>query len=241
MKILILSDIHGNLNALTSVLNDAAVYPIEGLALLGDLIDYGMHSNEVVNIIKSCNYKVLCNIRGNHEQAVMEEKYDRFSSDRGRESAKYTRDNLSDETWEYLNNCMSKEGKAVFDIEGKKFLAVHGSLADEYWKSINAKTDMTAYAEYDYVLSGHSHIPHFIEEYYKTDDIVHRNQKKTIFINPGSTGQPRNLNNMAQYAILDTDSEEVSLKKVKYDIAGEQASFNDKVDVFYKERLESGV
>ena len=46
---------------------------------------------------------------------------------------------------------------------------------------------------------------------------------------------------MAQYAILDTDSEEVSLKKVKYDIAGEQASFNDKVDVFYKERLESGV
>ncbi len=38
MKILILSDIHGNLNALTSVLNDAAVYPIEGLALLGDLI-----------------------------------------------------------------------------------------------------------------------------------------------------------------------------------------------------------
>lgn len=241
MKILILSDIHGNLNALTSVLNDAAVYPIEGLALLGDLIDYGMHSNEVVNIIKNCNYKVLCNIRGNHEQAVMEEKYDRFSSDRGRESAKYTRDNLSDETWEYLNNCMSKKGKAVFDIEGKKFLAVHGSLADEYWKSINAKTDMTAYAEYDYVLSGHSHIPHFIEEYYKTDDIVHRNKKKTIFINPGSTGQPRNLNNMAQYAILDTDSEEVSLKKVKYDIAGEQASFNDKVDVFYKERLESGV
>ncbi|MED9971338.1 MAG: metallophosphoesterase family protein [Lachnospira sp.] len=73
MKILILSDIHGNLNALTSVLNDAAVYPIEGLALLGDLIDYGMHSNEVVNIIKNCNYKVLCNIRGNHEQAVMEE------------------------------------------------------------------------------------------------------------------------------------------------------------------------
>ena len=68
MKILILSDIHGNLNALTSVLNDAAVYPIEGLALLGDLIDYGIHSNEVVNIIKKCNYKLLSNIRRNHKK-----------------------------------------------------------------------------------------------------------------------------------------------------------------------------
>ena len=44
----VLSDIHGNLYALENVVRDMEQYPLDGVILLGDLIDYGMQSNEVV-------------------------------------------------------------------------------------------------------------------------------------------------------------------------------------------------
>ena len=52
----ILSDIHGNMYALEKVVEDMEKYNIEGIILLGDLIDYGMQSNEVVKYIKE-NWK----------------------------------------------------------------------------------------------------------------------------------------------------------------------------------------
>ena len=53
MQLLILSDIHGNVSALESVLNDVyKSYSPDALALLGDFVDYGMRSDEVIKIIK---------------------------------------------------------------------------------------------------------------------------------------------------------------------------------------------
>ena len=68
-----------------------------------------------------------------------------------------------------------------------------------------------------------------------------QHKKKTVFINPGSVGQPRNLNPMAQYCILNTGTGQVDMRKVPYDIGKEQASYHGQVDDFYRERLESGV
>ena len=63
----ILSDIHGNLYALEAVIKDMADFDIEGVILLGDLIDYGMQSNEVVQYLHDrVRYKLLCKIWGNH-------------------------------------------------------------------------------------------------------------------------------------------------------------------------------
>ena len=72
-------------------------------------------------------------------------------------------------------------------------------------------------------------------------DGVRRNRKKTIFINPGSVGQPRNLNAMAQCAVVDMESEEVVMVKCRYDIGREQEAFPAEIDVFYKDRLEYGI
>ena len=44
----ILSDIHGNLYALKKVADDIKKYCIDGIILLGDIIDYGMRSNEII-------------------------------------------------------------------------------------------------------------------------------------------------------------------------------------------------
>lgn len=242
MKALILSDIHGNINALNAVLNKTLKdNSIEACVLLGDIIDYGMHSNEVIQKIQSLNYSLLCNIRGNHEEAIIQKDYSRFSSERGKESARYTRSILNEESWDYITNVMTCAGKYEFEMDGRKCLAVHGSLQDEYWKSINPDVDPEPYAEYDFVFSGHSHLPHFFEKYIKTDNPITRNKKKIMFINPGSVGQPRNINNFAQYVVLDTNTEEVLMGKEKYNIKEEQRAYHEQVDNFYKERLELGV
>lgn len=48
MKVAILSDVHGNLRALENVLNSNIFKTVDKIILLGDLVDYGPHSNEVV-------------------------------------------------------------------------------------------------------------------------------------------------------------------------------------------------
>lgn len=249
MKLLLLSDIHGNSSAFHAVLNYTAQHPdISACILLGDLIDYGMHSNEVLQMARALPYPILCNIHGNHENAILNANYSRFSSERGRDSAKYTRSMLNDESWDYLHYEMTAGGKKEFVYNGKKCLAIHGSLEDMYWKSIRPEAELMEYSDYDYVFSGHSHLPHLIEKFFpvqntgSTNEITRRRSKrKVIFINPGSVGQPRNQNPLAQFALMDPETEQVSFEKVPYDIESEQASYHGQVDNFYCERLTWGI
>ena len=243
MKLLILSDVHGNLHALCAVLAKAeASHPdINACILLGDLIDYGMHSNEVIRMVSALPYPILCNLCGNHESAIAGDEYARFSSERGRDSAKYTRLSLTQQSWDYIHREMNPDGFQEFEFEGKKCLAVHGSLEDVYWKIIDLQASWTEYQAYDYVFSGHSHLPHLIEKYFQCQDVKRRNQKKVTFINPGSVGQPRNLNPMAQFVVLGMQEESVIFEKANYDISAEQAAYHGQVDEFYCERLKWGI
>lgn len=241
MRLLVLSDIHGNKEAFGAVIDNVKQQDIDACIILGDMIDYGMHSNEVIQIAKAIPYPVICNIIGNHEDAILRGDYDRFSSERGRLSAKHTKSILTEESVQYITNKMHNQGVLEFECAGKKCLSVHGSLEDYYWKSIRPEDILIVYKKYDYVFSGHSHIPHYFEKYYEESNPTLRNKKKTIFINPGSVGQPRNHNPMTQYVILDIETEEVQFCKVKYDIEKEQKAFTDKVDVFYRDRLTVGI
>lgn len=241
MKILILSDIHGNLTALNQVVGYIKDIKFDGLALLGDIIDYGPHSNEVVEIVSMLKLPVLCSIRGNHEDAILNDNYSRFSSPRGVESAKYTKSILSEKTLEYLNTRIEDAGKIDFLIDGKKILAVHGTFEDEYWGKFDCTKDLSVYSNYAIVLMGHSHRPFYYEAFYPCGNKATRNLKKTIFINPGSVGQPRNLNNASQFAIFNTETENCEFIKLSYNINKEQKDFSDKIDVFYKTRLEIGI
>ena len=244
MKILILSDIHGNLSALDAVLKDAtSSYSIDYVAILGDLIDYGMRSNEVVKRISSLKIPIICNIWGNHENAIVLNEYSHFSSERGVQSAIQTRNSLSVETINYLNSMQGKNGFFEFKLNGKHFLTVHGSLQDCFWKSISPSWDycqFNDYTQYDYVLSGHSHIPHVFPIFFDSNNPLYRNKKRTLFINPGSVGQPRNHDARAQYAILDMQGD-IYLRGVEYDIEFERSLFSKGIDPFYKNRLLRGV
>lgn len=240
-KLLILSDIHANLTALNRILESVCMKDIDGIILLGDIIDYGPRSDEVIERIQEMpTEKILVNIWGNHEQAILENDYEKFSSDRGRICAQYTKSRLSDRSLAYIET-MNKQGWQEFQVDDKKCLAVHGSLENIFWGSINPENSGILYEEYDYVFSGHSHIPHYIEKFYESDNKEYRNKKKTVFLNPGSVGQPRNHNPNANFATLNIRNGAAAIHSLEYDYKEEMALFSDQVDSFYKERLQKGV
>lgn len=241
MQLLILSDIHGNMTALHAVLQDVSLrFQPEAVVLLGDNIDYGMRSNEVVDVLRNLKLPIICSLWGNHEYAILKQDYANFSSERGICSAQRTRSVLTKSTIAYLNEIEGKKGIQEFEFAGKKFLAVHGSLQEPLWGGLKADSDFHGYDTYDYVLSGHTHYAHCFPIFYESDNSNYRNKKKTIFMNPGSVGQPRNHDPRAQYAVLDFDHG-MYLCGVEYDIELEQSLFTDEIDSFYRERLALGI
>ncbi|SFU87095.1 metallophosphoesterase family protein [Butyrivibrio sp. INlla21] len=245
-KYLILSDIHGNVSAFDAVLQDCSGTDFTGVILLGDLIDYGMRSNDIVQKLIALKNgawkdKILVNIWGNHEKLVVDKDLERLSSDRGRVMAQYTARQLTGESVDYINESMNKAGIQEFELYGLKCLAVHGSLEDNYWKAIGPDNLRGEYAAYDLVFGGHSHYSHCFTHFYPIEDQELRNKKAVTFVNPGSVGQPRNQNPCAQYAVLSLPSKSVELRAVEYDIAYEQSLFPEEIDEFYKTRLTRGV
>ncbi len=245
-KYLIISDVHGNMSAFNAVLDDCKGEVFDGIIILGDLVDYGMRSNEIINKIirlaeTDWKNRIIVNIWGNHEKLVVDKDLERLSSERGRVIAEYTAKNLTDVSVKYINNLMNKEGLQEFDINGLKCLAVHGSLEDCYWKSIEPDNVRGDYSKYDLVYSGHSHYSNCFTKFYKTDNEQLRNKKAVTFINPGSIGQPRNQNPNAQYAVISLPSKRVELRAVQYDVGLEQSLYTDEVDEFYKNRLTRGI
>ncbi len=238
----ILSDIHGNLFALKEVICDLNNENIDSIIILGDLIDYGMQSNEVIKYIKEeLSSKIICNLWGNHEKAILTKDFSHFSSKRGIESAKFTCSQLDIFSKNYLKRDLIHNGKYEFKLDGKTTLAIHGSLNDCFWKSIFPDNVNGDYSNYDIVLSGHSHYPHVFLKFYDVDNPKMRNKKAVLFINPGSVGQPRNHNPNAQYAILDIDTFNVELKSIKYPIEKAMSLYGGEIHDFYRQRLKDGI
>lgn len=245
-KYLILSDIHGNVSAFDAVLKDCEDDIFTSVIILGDCIDYGMRSNEIIRKIVTLSEglwrgKIIVNIWGNHEKLMIDKDLDRLSTDRGRVMAQYTANHLIPFSLEYINNSMNKNGFEEFRLKEFKALAVHGSLEDNYWKAITPDNLRGTYSDYSFVFSGHSHYSHCFSQFYDTDDRIMRNKKVVTFINPGSVGQPRNGNPYAQYAVLNLPSKRVELRTVEYDVEYEQSLYPDEIDKFYKMRLMRGI
>jgi predicted phosphodiesterase len=246
VTLVLLSDIHANIEAFNSVLNDLEkrVSDDYKICILGDVINYGVNPNETINTIKNLNKngKVELILMGNHEKALFGEEDDRFSSKRGKDALDITKSILTKENLDYIKNYFSST-KVVKILNGKKCLFVHGSFEDNFWKSIDiCDLNLNNYKEFDFVFSGHSHKPYFYEKYFDIENSIMKNKKKIIFINPGSIGQPRNHNPMAQYLTINLEKEEISFCKVSYNIKKTQDKYNKyDIDSFYKDRLKFGL
>ncbi|NQY21617.1 MAG: metallophosphoesterase family protein [Campylobacteraceae bacterium] len=244
MKLIILSDIHANLEALKSVYEDIKQNSFKDykICILGDVINYGLRPNETIEIIRKMSKDIDVMICGNHEMALFGFEDNRFSSKRGKDILDLTKKLLSKENYDFINTNFSKTFISKI-IDGKKYLFVHGNLEDIFWGTLdkdNCKNEI--YKSYDIIFSGHSHKPHYIEEFFSVNDIEYRDKKRTIFINPGSVGQPRNHSSQSQYVIFDTVTLEIKFCKVFYDIKKEQKIYDKyEVDDFYKNRLTKGI
>lgn len=243
MKLILLSDIHGNLSALQSVIRDfSKKYNPDGIIILGDIINYGMRPNEVIQVIRDIPVPVIANISGNHEKAILDGDTSHFSTERGIRLLEHTRQILRPDSVDYIKKHCVPSGFLEFDADGKRILLVHGNAGDPYWGKIDEKDfSNTIYSNYEYVFSGHTHIPHLFEKFYNMENPGYRDRKRTIFINPGSVGQPRNHNPEAQYAYVDTVSEIFHFNATGYDISTEQSLYPDYLDSFYSTRLSNGI
>ena len=243
MRIVLLSDIHANVTAFEAVLADIeSLGEFDACVMLGDLVNYGPRPNEVIEMVKNLQLPLLVNLWGNHEYSIFGGNLDRFATDRGRSVLQYTNSILTEESHHYLDREMEHSGSLECQIDGKSFLFMHGNINDPYWGKFGIDNmNDERFAEYDYVISGHSHVPHYVEYFFASDNIEYRNKKRTMFVNPGSVGQPRNHNPYAQYGILDLTTGSYEHRSVWYDVEAEQKLFSDSVDSFYRTRLTLGI
>ena len=248
MKYLILSDIHGNLEALQSVLQELKSKDVEfdECIFLGDLVGYGASPNEVVEQIKALKPKAA--IRGNHDKVAsgVEGGYDFNYA--ARKAALWTRAQLSSEGKDYVAKLPRGpvEVDALFDI-------VHGSPWDEDYYIFDWQEALTAFqrSEKRLIFFGHTHIPviwsfndaeldgEVIPEGF---DELRLEENRRYLINPGSVGQPRDRNPKSSMAIFDTDEMKMRFFRVKYDIAGAQKKIRATgLDEFLADRLAEGI
>lgn len=216
MKYIIISDIHGNLEALEAVME---TFPSGGdmtFASLGDIVGYGANPNECIDIVKSL---VSESIIGNHEAAVLGKTDILYFNEYAAEAVLWTRDNLSKPSMDYIK-------KLPYTCADKKITASHGTLhlPEEFIYMLSASTAMHTFEEMktDVCFVGHSHIPGvYLLRDGKVFEALSRKIKiekgSKYIINAGSIGQPRDNDNRASYCMYDTEKETVELKRVEYD------------------------
>jgi predicted phosphodiesterase len=114
MRILIISDLHGNLEAVESLPKD-----YDQLWVLGDLVNYGPNPAEVITFVRE---RASIVVRGNHDHSIAFGEDPRCSprfTRMAKETGEFTRSRLSDEDVRYLRDLPLK---ATVEWEGKQFL-----------------------------------------------------------------------------------------------------------------------
>jgi diadenosine tetraphosphatase ApaH/serine/threonine PP2A family protein phosphatase len=223
MRVLIISDIHANLTAFETVLEDAKGQ-WEYVWCLGDVVGYGPDPNECVERLRSLPH--LC-LAGNHDWAALGRLDIRTFNPDARKAVNWTTETLTPGNTAYL------EALPTTFVIGDYTLA-HGSPREPVWEYILEPLIAAlnfSHFETPYCLVGHTHQPVIYEMvsehgdteafpplYYQPRQLNGRRQ----IINPGSVGQPRDQDARAAYAILDVETNVWEHRRVAYDIRAVQ-------------------
>ncbi len=200
-KLGIISDIHGNFEALEVVLEELKRRGVDKIYCLGDIVGYNPNPCECIEKIKTNN---IVSIKGNHERAVLSITPIYHFNPVAREAIIWTMERLSKEDMEFLKNLPDK---IIND-----FCFVHGSIRDPdhyIFSGSDAIKEFYALEEIGkkFLFFGHTHVQGAFV--LKKDELLFTNSRFNLndcsyaIINPGSVGQPRDGDWRAAAAILD--------------------------------------
>ncbi len=219
MKIGIISDIHGNYEALSVVANYLERF-CDCIFCLGDIVGYGADPQKCVSLIKEAGYKTIA---GNHEYAVIGKIDCEYFHKLAKESVKYAKAQLCKKNMQYLE-------ELPLSIVFNDISFTHASFDKElpwvYLGDSNIKKQFNCLkTQIGFV--GHTHIPLYYQkkeaeiftnkEYFINPELTIQENSKYI-INVGSVGQPRDLQTKATFGIYDTHTKEFLLDRMDYNL-----------------------
>lgn len=234
MRIAIISDIHGNLPALETVLEEIKTKKPDQIVCLGDLVGYGPFPNECVAIIREMNIPV---VMGNHDGAMIGKVPKEMFREPNASIIRWSDEILTYENRSFLDSL-------PMTVTGENWLATHAhpQKAGE-WKylesAIECRKVLASLPEnIQYCFVGHTHIPAIVAG----ELGVFGFQKDIKYvINPGSIGQSRDGDSRASFCMLDLENTKCEIIRLDYPavlaLAGFDKSPVDREDGEYLLRL----
>lgn len=211
MRFAVIGDIHSNIYALESIIEDIKGRDVDFTLCTGDMVGYAPFPNEVIDLIRKSN---ILSIQGNYDKAIGNSELvcgcdynDEKQLEMAGMSVMFTNMTVSDKNREYLRTL---PGELRLKAEDLEILMVHGSprKINEYlFEASNEVVEVTQEMKEDILICGHTHKP-----YYKVINGKH-------MINSGSAGKPKHGNPNGTYVIVNVVEKTVSVDviEVPYD------------------------
>lgn len=227
MRYLVISDIHGNLQALDAVLDDATAATFDHVLCLGDLVGYGADPEAVVARI--LNLKPLTVIRGNHDKVAAGIEPAFNFHDQARQAIEWTSGALSPGSLDAIRALPP----GPLEVTPELWIC-HGAPYDEDHYIFDARDASRALMGGPIALTlfGHTHVPAAFAtarrgiEVLLPDlspnqpdvQILAWDRERAMLVNVGAVGQPRDGDPRAAYGIVDSAKNMIEFRRVEYDI-----------------------
>lgn len=220
MRYLILTDIHANLEGLTTCLTDARERGYDDTLVLGDIVGYGPDPNAVIDMVRNLKPKAI--VRGNHDKVALGMNQAEGFHAAARAAAHWMLESLTEHNREWL--VALPMGPTIIDGEIE---ICHGAPFDEdayIFDELDARHAFEA-ATAPVCFYGHTHFAVVFRMAKDLLEIVSPPDGETALtidpqsrylVNPGSVGQPRDGDPRAAYAIYDTATKRLDLIRLAY-------------------------
>lgn len=201
----VIADVHSNLPALEAVIAKLGRLGPERILCAGDLVGYNAFPNEVIRLVRKHRVE---SILGNHDRAVITGVTEGINENAAR-AVRWTREHITEASRAYLEKLPARLELAV---GRRKLLVVHGSPRDDDEYVLPLPEDLCPFEDIgaDVLVMGHTHVQW--TRRFSSEGLT--------MLNPGSVGQPRDMDPRAAFATLDTRDLAVRLHRADYDIEG---------------------
>lgn len=227
MRVAVISDVHGNLQALVAVLEAIDRDEVDAIWCLGDVVGYGARPNECCAVV--AERAEVC-LAGNHDLGVLGEVPLDVFSDEAAEAVRWTQSVLEPDARTFLAGLSPS-------AETEHATLAHASPRDPVWEYVlgldQARAALEAAAQ-PLVLIGHSHAALYFANGSETrwglapeGTILRCEHEQRCLLNPGSVGQPRDGDPRAAWLLLDVKLGQATFCRVAYDVHRTQAEIRE--------------